>query len=444
MARGSIALMSEADFITLEPVDRPVDQTVRLPGSKSLTNRALLLAALSDGISEIDGVLLADDTELMSAALAKLGAAVRLDRCEKRAVVRGRGGHWPADEADLFCGNAGTTMRFLTAACCLGYGSYRLDGVPRMRARPLGGLIAALRDLGADIRCEDDEGRCPLVVHAKGLRGGTARFRGPESSQFVSALLMAAPRASGDVLIDVEGTLPSEPFVRMTLSVMDCFGAVAATDRMAKFVVPGGQTYRACRYEVEPDATAASYFFAAAALTGGRVTVQGLGTSSCQGDWAFVDVLERLGCRVDRRPDSTTVWGPSLGNLRGLDVDLNAMPDVAQTLAVLAAFAEGPTTIRGLGSLRVKETDRLAALAAELGRMRVETDAWEDGITIRPQRPPVAARIETYNDHRMAMSFALAGLRVEGIQIANPGCVSKTFPGFFEAWERLRSVTRST
>lgn len=429
--------MNESDVITLRPLDRPVDQTVRLPGSKSLTNRALLLAALADGISEVDGVLLADDTELMLDALTKLGAAVRLDRGEKRAVVRGCGGNWPADEADLFCGNAGTAMRFLTAACCLGNGSYRLDGVPRMRARPLGDLIAALRDLGADIRCEADEGFCPLVVQAKGLRGGAVRFCGPASSQFVSALLMAAPRASGDVLIDVEGALPSEPFVRMTLSIMDRFGVVAAADRMAKFVVPGGQTYRACRYEVEPDATAASYFFGAAALTGGRITVEGLGASSCQGDCGFVDVLERMGCRADRRPDGTTVWGPSDGNLRGVDVDLNAMPDVAQTLAVLAAFADGPTTIRSVGSLRVKETDRLAALAAELGRMGVETDVWEDGITIRSQRTPVAARIETYNDHRMAMSFALAGLRVEGVQIANPGCVSKTFPGFFDAWGRL-------
>ncbi len=263
------------------------------------------------------------------------------------------------------------------------------------------------------------------------------RFERPPSSQFVSALLLAAPTASKDVLIDVSGPLPSAPYVRMTLSVMEAFGVSAVEDEMRKFIVPAGQTYAAAGYEIEPDATAASYFWAAAALTGGRVTVDGLGSASVQGDAAFVDVLERMGCRIERTAHDTTVRGPAGGRLRGVDVDLNAMPDVAQTLAVLAAFADGPTRIRNVANLRIKETDRLFALANELGRLGVETEVYEDGIEVRPARPPVAAVIDTYRDHRMAMSFALAGLRLDGVVIRNPGCVDKTFPEFFELWDEL-------
>jgi 3-phosphoshikimate 1-carboxyvinyltransferase len=457
--------MEVADEITLRAVGRPVDRTVRLPGSKSLTNRALLVAALAGGTSPLEGVLLADDTRLMIEALRALGIGVQelaSDPSGRReaaeVVVEGRGGYWPNAEADLFCGNAGTAMRFLTAACAIGHGEYRLDGVPRMRARPIGDLVDALRSLGAPIEYEEREGYCPLRVHARGLRGGTVRLESPPSSQFVSALLMAAPYAARDVMIDVAGALPSEPYVGITLRVMEAFGAAVVEERCStaapgcesspavlgcvpggprKFIVPARQTYRATRYRIEPDASAAAYFLAAAALTGGRVTVEELGAVSCQGDARFVEVLERMGCRVDRTQDATTVWGPADGRLRGIDVDLNAMPDTAPTLAVLAAFAEGPTRIRNVGNLRIKETDRLAALAAELRRMGVETTVHLDEIEIRPAGPPKSAVIETYDDHRMAMSFALAGLRVDGLVIRNPRCVSKTFPGFFELWAEL-------
>jgi 3-phosphoshikimate 1-carboxyvinyltransferase len=419
--------------IRLAVAKRPVDTAVRLPGSKSLTNRALVLAALARGQSQLDEVLIADDTRLMIEALRSLGVAIQLDHDRRRAKIQGCGGLWPSGEADIFCGNAGTVMRFLTAACCVGVGEYRLDGSPRMRERPLGELVNALRDLGAIIECESAEGFCPLVVQSRGLRGGRVRFERPVSSQFVSAILMAAPRATNDVMIEIVGDLPSDPFVRMTLGLMEVFGGAAVEDGMRKFIVPGGQSYSGVAYEVEPDATAASYFFAAAAVTGGRVTVQGLGSGTRQGDWRFVDVLERMGCRVEREPRHTTIWGPPAGGLRGVDVDLNEMPDVAQTLAVLAAFAEGPTRIRNVANLRVKETDRLAALAAELARMGVQADTSGDGITIQPGQPRPAA-VETYGDHRMAMSFALAGLRVDGMVIRDPGCVSKTFPEFFEVW----------
>ena len=429
--------MGQTSEITLRRPSRPVDQTVRVPGSKSLTNRALVLAALVDGRTQLEGVLVADDTRLMLDALGVLGLTPRLDAARCRVTVEGCGGHWPNAEGDIFCGNAGTVIRFLTAACCVGLGDFRLDGVPRMRSRPIGDLVDALRELGASIGYEGDEGFCPLNIRARGLRGGTVRFERPPSSQFLSAILMAAPRASNDVMIDVAGPLPSEPFARMTLRIMEQFGAAVVEDGMKKFIIPAPQAYAPTHYEVEPDATAASYFFAAAAITGGRVTVEGLGSETCQGDWHFVDVLEQMGCRVERTPQSTTAYGPADGRLRGVDVDLNEMPDVAQTLAVLAAFAEGPTRIRNVANLRIKETDRLAALAKELGRLGVETDATPDSITIRPKQPPKACSIETYGDHRMAMSFALAGLRIDGMVIRDPGCVSKTFPDFWDVWATL-------
>ena len=327
--------MNRPDPIVLRPTLRPLDRTVRPPGSKSLSNRALLAAALARGESRLTGLLLAEDTRLMIDALRSLGIPIHLDEQRAAARVLGRGGYWPNAEADLFCGNAGTVIRFLTAACAVGHGAYRLDGVPRMRQRPIGDLVNALRDLGALIGYEDREGYCPLTVQARGLRGGTARFDRPDSSQFVSALLLAAPAAADDVLIECSGPLPSAPYVAMTLRVMESFGVgvVASADR--RFIVPGRQTYSAAEYHVEPDASAATYFLAAAALSGGRVTIDGLGRDSLQGDARFADVLARLGCRVEQNHESTTVWGPPDGRLRGVDVDLNAMPDTTQTLSLI-------------------------------------------------------------------------------------------------------------
>lgn len=432
---GSMAEMAAKDAIVLRAIGRPVDCSVRVPGSKSLTNRALFAAALAEGLSTLRGVLNAEDTRLMADALRELGAEIRADGSEG-LCIRGCGGYWRAAEADLYAGNAGTVLRFLTAGCAIGNGRYRLDGSARMRQRPIRDLVDALRDLGARIGYEGEEGHCPFTIQAAGLRGGQVVFERPISSQFISALLLAAPRAMNDVMIRIEGALPSAPFVRMTTDLMQAFGVDVVEDDRRVYIVPAMQPYRACEYQVEPDATAASYFFAAAAVTGGRVTIDGLGASSCQGDLGFVRVLERMGCIVEQELHSTTVRGPADGVLRGLDEDLSDMPDVAQTLAVVACFASGPTTIRGLATLRVKETDRLEALATELTRMGMRVDARADELRIDPGVAR-AVRIETYDDHRMAMSFAVAGLRTDGLTICDPDCVAKTFPDFFTAWDKL-------
>lgn len=429
--------MERPETIRLTARSSPIDATVRLPGSKSLTNRALLLAALANGESHLHGILFADDSRLMIDALRGLGIPIRIDEAECTASLSGAAGRWPNAEASLFCGNAGTVIRFLTAACTIDHGHYRLDGVPRMRERPIAELVDALRDLGAQIGYSERPGYCPLTIRAAGLRGGSIERAATVSSQYVSALLMAGALAANDVMIGFDQPLPSRPYVAMTLDVMRAFGVDAAERDMQRFIVPAQQTYRATTYAVEPDASAASYFFAAAALTGGRVSVQGLGARSCQGDVAFVRVLEQMGCTIEQTSDATMVHGPRDGRLRGIDVDLGDMPDVAQTLAVLAAFADGPTHIRNVGNLRIKETDRLAALAAELAAMNVATETKDDAITIRPDGRPSAARIKTYDDHRMAMSFAVAGLRLDGMEIENPSCVNKTFPDFFKQWNNL-------
>ena len=425
------------DAIRLHPISGPVDRTICLPGSKSLTNRALLTAALADRTSELTGVLFAEDTECMMDCLGRLGVSLDADRERRRVRVRGVSTPWPQSDAELDCRNAGTVIRFLTAACAGSRGRYRLDGVERMRSRPIGNLVCALRDLGASIEFDAEPGFCPLTVNAAGLGGGTVRLDAAASSQFVSALLMAAPLAGRDVMIELAAAIPSRPYIAMTMSVMDRFGVSVVQDEFKRFIVPAPQSYRATPYDIEPDASAASYFFAAAALTGGRVTVDGLGSGSVQGDLGFVEVLCRMGCRVERTDKTTTVYGPADGRLHGVDVDLNDMPDVVQTLAVLAAFAEGATRIRNVPNLRLKETDRLSALATELARMGVDAVVEPDGLTVCPAGAPKPSEIETYHDHRMAMSFSLAGLRLDGMVIRDPDCVSKTFPEFFDLWSDL-------
>ena len=425
--------------IRLPVAPGPVAATIRPPGSKSLTHRALLLAALADGESIIDHLLLADDTRLMIDALRGLGVPVQVDEAAHRATVTGCAGRWPNAEASLYCGNAGTVLRFLTAACTIDHGMYRLDGSPRMRERPIGDLVDSLRDLGAEIGYAGRNGFCPVTIRARRLRGGTLDCDDAVSSQHVSALLMAGALASDDVMLSLRRDPPSRPYIGLTLGAMSAFGVEALEQDMRRFIVPAPQAYHHARYAVEPDATAASYFFAAAAVTGGRVTVEGLGAGSRQGDMALLDTLIRMGCEVDQRAERTTVIGPGRGALHGVDVDYRDTPDVVQTLAVVAAFAEGPTRIQGVGHLRIKETDRLIALAAELGAMGVDTALTDASIVIRPAGPPRGARIRTYGDHRMAMSFAVAGLRVVGMEIQNPACVEKSYPAFFADWAKLAS-----
>ncbi|MGD2111284.1 MAG: 3-phosphoshikimate 1-carboxyvinyltransferase [Phycisphaerae bacterium] len=429
------------DSYRCHPVSAPLDATVVLPGSKSITNRALITAALADGTSLLTGALLAEDTRLMINALRELDIAVTIDQDDNGIEVTGCHGHIPREHGRLDCGNAGTVMRFCAALTALGHGRYELDGTPRMRERPIGELADALRALGAGVEYTGEDGYPPLTIHAKGLRGGEVALRSPASSQFVSAILLVTPLAMRDVLIDVTGAVPSVPYLKITAAVMQDFG-VSVVDQYeanrARFIVPAPQRYRPATHRIEPDASNASYFLAAPAVAGGRLTVEGLGTNSIQGDVGFVDVLEQMGCTVQRHPDRLSVTGPAEGQpLRGVDVDLNHMPDTVQTLAVIASLAEGPTMIRNVGNLRIKETDRLTALNRELTKLGATVEESADSLRIIPPNAPVPAELETYNDHRMAMSFAVLGLKCPGLVIKDPDCCAKTFPDFFERFEKL-------
>jgi len=418
----------------------PLRASIRPPGSKSITNRALVCAALARGQSTLTGALDSDDTRVMIEGLGRLGVAVEHD--PQTAVIRvaGCGGCPPAERAELFVGNSGTTIRFLTAVVTLGQGTFRLDGTPRMRERPIGDLLDALNQLGADARSEHQNGCPPVVVRAAGLPGGRASVAGDISSQFLSGLLMAAPCARGPVELAVHGELVSKPYVEMTLGVMGAFGVDVAHEGLRRFAIAAPASYRGRSYMIEPDASAASYFFAAAAITGGAVTVEGLSRQSLQGDVAFCGCLEQMGCRVEYGPDALTVAG---GPLRGVELDMNAISDTVQTLAAVALFADGPTAVTGVAHIRHKETDRLEALATELRKLGAGVEELDDGLRITPAELH-GAWIDTYDDHRMAMSLALVGLRVPGVVIRDPGCTAKTYPAFFDDLARcgVRSVAR--
>ena len=410
-----------------------IDAEVRLPGSKSFTNRALLLAAMAQGRSVIRGALFSDDTLYMARALKDLGLKVSERPAEDEFIVQGEEGKIPARRANLFIGNAGTAMRFLTAFLTLGKGRYKIDGIARMRKRPIGPLVGALKDLGAKIEYAEQEGFPPLIVEGGGLSGGRVKMAGDVSSQFFSAILMIAPYARSDVEIEVEGNLVSAPYVDMTISLMRRFGVEVENACFKRFFVKAGGRYGAREYTVEPDASSATYFLAAAAITSGRVRILGLDRTSKQGDVGFVDVLGQMGCKIESGAGWLEVEG---GRLQGIDVDMNKMPDAAVALAAVAAFADSKTRIRNVANLRLKETDRLRALAQELSKAGCRVKEFEDGLEIEPG-PLQGAVFETYNDHRIAMSLALLGLRLSGIKIKNPECVAKTFPDYFQRLEAL-------
>ncbi|GAB4148960.1 MAG: 3-phosphoshikimate 1-carboxyvinyltransferase [Planctomycetaceae bacterium] len=418
--------------IEIHPVPRAIRGTVQPPGSKSLTNRALIVAALAEGTSRLTGLLDSVDTRVMIAGLKQMGVVIDHNPATGTAIVQGSAGKPPSHKADIWVENSGTTIRFLTAFCSLAEGEFQLDGNARMRERPIGDLAKALNALGGNVQCNTDSDCPPVKLHAAGLAGGTANVAGTISSQYLSGLLMAAPCARSPVTLNVIGELVSRPYIEMTLGVMNAFGVSVDSSDLQQFSIEP-QTYRATNYHIEPDASAASYFFAAAAVTGGKVTVQGLSHNSLQGDIGFVDVLEQMGCTVDWQADAVTVQG---GLLRGVDVDMNAISDTAQTLAAVAVFADGPTRITNIAHVRHKETDRIAAVATELRRMGIEVEEFPDGMTITPGSPKPAV-IHTYDDHRMAMSFAIIGLRAQGIQIADPDCTSKTYPRFFNDLKQL-------
>ena len=420
--------------LEIKPLERPVDATVAVPGSKSVTNRALLVAALADGPSVVRNPLFSDDPYWLLDALVRLGFDVSADQGAGEVGIKGLGGRIPNRDLDLYVGNAGTVARFLPPALALGEGPYTVDGVPRMRERPIKDLVEAMRRLGADVGYAAGEGRFPVVVRGGGFRGGETPVRGAGSSQFVSGLLMAAPYAEKPVTLKVEGR-ERWPYVGITAEVMRAFGVeVAVSDGFRRLRVEPG-VYRAGDFEVEPDASAASYFFAAAAVGGGRVRVPGLGTGSAQGDLRFVEVLAEMGCDVRLDKDFVEVRGPE--RLRGVEVDMNPFSDTMMTLAAIAPFAAGPTIITGVEHTRAQETDRVSAVAAELARLGITVRERRDGLRIEPG-PVRPATVETYGDHRMAMAFAVTGLAAPGVVIGDPGCVTKTFPGYFRALESLR------
>jgi 3-phosphoshikimate 1-carboxyvinyltransferase len=427
--------------VAVEPITGPFSATLTPPGSKSLTNRALVLSALGDGVSTLSNVLFADDTLVMLECLARLGFDVKIDRAAFGVSVGGQGGRIPREHAELFCGNSGTTIRFLTALCALGHGIYNLDGIPRMRQRPIGQLVDLLKNLGGRLEYVIEPGFPPVNVIADGLPGGLIKFGGAQSSQFLSAVLQVAPYCRHEVRVDLEGKQASWPYVAMTMRLMDEFGSTPhlvrekLTGNPKQIIIPQDR-YVATNYAIEPDASNAAYFLAIAAIhPESQVTIQRLGKQSLQGDVGFVDVLRQMGADATVTNDSITVTGTDA--LEGIDIDLSSMPDQAQTLAVVALFAQGPTTIRGLHTLRVKETDRIAALSTELRKLGAEVDVEGDDLTIHPPKQIRPAHIDTYDDHRMAMSFAVAGTRSAGLTIRDAECVNKTYPSFFDDLRKL-------
>lgn len=416
--------------LEIKPVSH-LNATVEIPGSKSYTNRALLVAALAEGESLLRRVLHSDDTHFMVEGLRAFGVILQGEGENLR--VQGTGGRLRSPEHPVFLGNAGTAMRFLTTFAALAPGRTKLTGVQRMQERPIQDLLDALQKLGVHAVAKRGNGCPPVVVQGGGLPGGRTRLFGANSSQYLSSLLLSAPYAREDLLIEVEGELASKPYVDMTIQVMRDFGVQVEQEGYRRFRVPAGQRYRAREYLIEADASNASYFLAAAAVTGGSVTVRPIPRDSVQGDLRLLDLLAKMGCRVSRGDDWIRVEGRAR---RGIHADMNALPDMVQTLAVVAAFAGTPTRIDHVANLRIKETDRLRALATELRKLGAEVEERDDGLTIYP-RPLHGADIATYDDHRMAMSFAVAGLVVPGVRILNPECVSKTFPDFFKRFQAM-------
>jgi 3-phosphoshikimate 1-carboxyvinyltransferase len=422
--------------IEITPVPGPITTTVRPPGSKSLTNRALVCAGLAEGESFLQGVLESEDTNVMAEGLARLGIALDWNREARTIRVAGQAGRISVTRAELYIANSGTTVRFLTALVGLGQGVFRLHGTTRMHERPIQDLLESLSSLGVDAVSEDGNGCPPVVVAAAGIAGGEVSVRGNVSSQFLSALLMIAPYAKEPLHLDIKGELVSRSYVEMTLAVMRQFGIEGVVESSNRISVPRGIYQAQANLLIEPDASAASYWWGLAAITGGKITVPGLSKSSLQGDVGFCDVLAKMGCKVDFAEDGITVAG---GPLKGVDVDMNTISDTVQTLAAVALFATGPTRVRNVAHNRHKETDRIGNLAAELRKTGAQIEEHDDGLTIHPI--PLAslrpATFATYHDHRMAMSLALIGLRVPGVVITDPGCTEKTYPKFFADLARV-------
>lgn len=417
-------------MIEVRPLQQ-CDGAVTVPGSKSYTHRALIVSSLADGESVLFNALRCEDTWRTVGALAKFGVEVSWEGDHVR--VLGRGGVFKATDEKIDVGNSGTSMRFLTALAALRTGITFLDGSERMRKRPIGQLLKGLGELGVRAYSQEGDDCPPVIVQSRGLQGGTAKVKAEESSQFLSGLLIVAPYAQKDVNIEVAGSLASKPYVDITREVMSSFGVEIRSQGYHSFFIKAGQRYLPQKYRIEGDASNASYFFSAAAVCKGRVRVRNLNPATIQGDIGFLEILERMGCRVTRGSDWIEVLG---GELHSVEIDMNEVPDLVPTLAVTAAFARGKTVIQNIGHLRLKESDRVHAVAAELSKMGIRVREGEDGLEILGGKPR-GAEIETYHDHRMAMSFAIAGLAVPGVKIKEERCVDKSFPGFWDELQRL-------
>jgi len=426
--------------LLLNPIAK-VDGEINLPGSKSLSNRALLLAALAQGTTTLTNLLDSDDIRHMLNALKKLGVNYQLSSDKKQCVVEGLGRPFDSAELgtlELFLGNAGTAMRPLCAALCLGQGEYILTGEARMFERPIGSLVDALQQAGADITYLQEKNYPPLKIKGTGLKGGTIQIDGSVSSQFLTAFLMSAPMAREETTIEIVGELVSKPYIKITLQIMQDFGIKVDNENgdYQRFVIQGGQTYRTPgEYLVEGDASSASYFLAAAAIAGGTIKVTGIGRKSVQGDIQFADALEAMGANIEWGDDYIKA---SKGTLNAIDMDMNHIPDAAMTIAVVALFAQGTTKIRNVYNWRVKETDRLYAMATELRKVGATVIEGHDFIEVTPPAKLNHAVIDTYDDHRMAMCFSLVALSDTPVTINDPKCTSKTFPDYFE---KLASVS---
>ncbi|WCN09134.1 3-phosphoshikimate 1-carboxyvinyltransferase [Marinomonas mediterranea] len=422
------------ESLTLGPLSS-ANGEIQIPGSKSLSNRILLLATLAKGTTKITNLLDSDDIRHMLNALKTMGVQYTLEDDGRTCILEGLGGPINATQADLFLGNAGTAMRPLAAALCLGEGEFLLHGEPRMHERPIGDLIDALKSLGVDVEYQAESGYPPLKINAAGLNGGEVSIKGNISSQFLTALLMSAPLAKNDLVIRVDGELVSKPYIDITLHVMKQFGIEVENQDYQAFVVKGQQTYVSPgEIMVEGDASSASYFLAAAAIAGGKIKVHGVGSDSVQGDVKFADALAAMGTKITYGP----TWIESeRGELKGIDMDMNHIPDAAMTIATTALFAEGTTTIRNIYNWRVKETDRLNAMATELKKLGADVIEGDDYITVTPVPTLKHAAIDTYNDHRIAMCFSLVAFSDTKVTINDPGCTSKTFPTYFDLFSQV-------
>jgi 3-phosphoshikimate 1-carboxyvinyltransferase len=413
-----------------------INAAVDMPGSKSITHRAVIAASLASGWSRLENYLVCEDTLYTISTLQELG--VHLDVDEDALVIQGNEGVFPEapTSREFYLGNSGTSLRLLLSVAALAHGEWVLTGTPRMQQRPIGELVDSLRMLGVDTHCLNNDGCPPVLVRGTGrIKGGKTRARGEKSSQFLSSLLLVAPCTLTGMEIEVEGPLVSSPYVELTLEIMNRFGVHVDHSDLRRFQVNTEQKYQGRSFEIEGDASSASYFGAAAAVTGGRIEIKNIRGEFRQADLGFLEILESMGCRVKRTSFGVSVEGGSA--LKGVEVDMNEMPDLVPTLAVLALFAEGKTFIRNIGHLRYKESDRLHGLAGELRRLGGEVEERDNGLLITGGGKLHGAEVETYHDHRLAMSFAVAGLRVPGVRILNEECVNKSFPQFWRLWDRL-------